>query len=879
MKPGDSPSDRLARVGRYLMALLVVVSVLALGGLHTEVLAGLLIGAGVCTTVLYLSGPVAAPRPAAMLLVATALGLTSFTALQLVPLPLGVLQTLAPTTADVWATCLAPLREAGPSSATLSLDPNATRVEVARGLLYLLVFLGGLAVARRSEGVLFLERVLFAAAALLAVVTLMHPAFGADRVLGIYRPMQVPRTPEHTAPLLNANHLGGYLNIGIAMGMGILLSPRRSIPQYVVGAVLVLLLGAQVFVASRGALACALVAVVLAIVLYRGLRVRQSSSFPGRAVLAITFAAAATMVALATNEGAMGEIASRDTSKFDIFRRAIRLLRDHAAWGIGRGAFESVFAKERSGVGHFVFTHPENLMLQWATEWGVVVSMAGLVSIFWALRPKTVFARSHVPLGAFVALVALFLQNLVDFSSEAPGVVVPLCLCAAMITGGLSGDTAEATPSSGRWRRWLPLALPRVVGPLGLVLATGVALWALAGREGELFREQRSLQAQFAKDPGDPTLTNALRAAMLRHPAEPYFPFLGAYRAVVTRQESAVPWAARTLDRSPTHGRAHLMLAREFFSRNPSQARLEYRLAMQQDPGTFEGMRDEAPLLVTSYFDAMELVPDTDPLWTLELLSTRLHERLPATSARLDAQLLALSPQKLPALARVAADALTDLRDAPWCREGVARSACSDEAILQAEHLRDAQPANCDGHLAVAEARVLAGQTLRALVDLEKQIDNMTDRGRCLRGLADLASRTGDRARATTALNKLMDASCAKVEDCLENLLYVASTEEARHNPRRALTVLRRAADLAPERNGLLAEQARLASTLGLHSEAADLYDRLATREPEKAEWAEKRAAEKRAAAMRAIPIDALPADPNGVPSFRGPAGLPWDKP
>jgi hypothetical protein len=59
-----------------------------------------------------------------------------------IPLTLGC-GCSRPANADVWDRALLPLREAGPSWATLSLDPGATRVQVARGIGYLLAFRGG----------------------------------------------------------------------------------------------------------------------------------------------------------------------------------------------------------------------------------------------------------------------------------------------------------------------------------------------------------------------------------------------------------------------------------------------------------------------------------------------------------------------------------------------------------------------------------------------------------------------------------------------------------------------------------------------------------------------------------------------------------------
>ena len=64
-------------------------------------------------------------RSAATLLLFTGIGLTAYTALQCVPMPIGWLAVIAPHNADVWSRALAPLHEPGPSWAPISLDPTA----------------------------------------------------------------------------------------------------------------------------------------------------------------------------------------------------------------------------------------------------------------------------------------------------------------------------------------------------------------------------------------------------------------------------------------------------------------------------------------------------------------------------------------------------------------------------------------------------------------------------------------------------------------------------------------------------------------------------------------------------------------------------------
>src|SRR5580704_11328504 len=96
-------------------------------------------------------------RSAATVLLLTGVGLTAYTALQCVPMPIGWLAAIAPHNADVWSRALSPLHEPGPRWAPLTLDPNATRVEVLKGVSYLLAFVTALRIARRRDGIAFLS--------------------------------------------------------------------------------------------------------------------------------------------------------------------------------------------------------------------------------------------------------------------------------------------------------------------------------------------------------------------------------------------------------------------------------------------------------------------------------------------------------------------------------------------------------------------------------------------------------------------------------------------------------------------------------------------------------------------------------------------------
>ncbi len=833
----------IERWGRWLLAVAILGSALGLGALHTPVLAAVAVVATVATALLWWDASPLEPRPAATVLVATAVVLIAWTVLQVVPLPRGALSTIAGENANVWSRCLHVLKEPGPSLATLSLSPVQTRVQVLRGVTYLVVFLGALRVARRQEGVVFLERTLLVSTLATAGAALVHPALGARKVFGIYEPVEkLGFDVNHVAPLLNTNHLAAYVNIGVLLAFASVIERREALPRPPALAIVLLLGATTVWTLSRGGTAAMALGVVLVALLTFGARRAKRGIVAGPLVLVGASALGGLVFLLSAFDSSRAKFAQNDLSKITLVKNAFALVSDHPLFGVGRGAFESAFPKVRTGTGYWVATHPENVVAQWTTEWGVPVAVAAMFAIAWALRPQTALARSRPPAGPWAVLVAVTMHNLVDFNSEVPGVIVALATCAAMVTGGTGGGR-RVVDRAARWA-----ARPRLVaigaGVLTL-LAVGTTLPFTAR---ELYAERRTLRdAGLDRSLPREAFHAHARTAMLDHPAEPYFPFVGAVRATAMRDESVLPWAGRALERSPVYGRVHLLLARSLFTRSAAQARLEYRTACEQDETLCAP--NEALPLVRGYDDAMELVPEGEAgLNVLNRLPEALEARLPSSVARIDRDIAARNPTALGPVVRAASRVLGDIKDGEaWCAGTTSvtagRAACITEGLEAAARLRAAAPSMCEGHALAAELRVAAGEIDAGYAELDHSLEEVTERSPCARRLVRLAVQTGNAARIDAALDRLLKLGCEAPGECVANFMFAADVEQARGSGRRALALTKKAWERAPERDDILADVAGKAEGQGLHGEALDAYTKLAERHPDEPRW--KAAAER----------------------------------
>ncbi len=830
------PGTTRERAAAVLLFVVTCGSALSLGSLHTAWLCVWTLLAVVCTGLLFWGGASLPLRPAARILLVTAVGLTVYTALTLVPLPAGLLAKIAPENADVWSRALTPLHEPGPGAAPLSLDPTATRVQLLRALFYVLVFVSGLRIAATREGTRFLERALVLAAVVMALAALAHPATGATRVFGTYEPLEPSMYGvNHIAPLLNGNHLAAFVNVGFLLAVSSLLRPRHPLmpPPLAAGAA-ALLLGTTVFTGSRGGVGAAAVALVALLVVAFVSRQASRSVLVVSTVLVVMGLGGAVFATLAFSDEVVEKMAGGDFSKLRLIANACELVKATPVFGVGRGAFESTFpsVRDRLGLDYFVFTHPENLVAQWASEWGIPVTVLALAGIGYALRPQTVLGRSLPPIGAWAALVMAALHNMVDFNSEVPGVMCAFVLCAACCVAGTAGRGISGPRSS------LRPAFALAIG--GWAIAVGV--WALLASDGELGPDQRALRKLALEQPQErDEFHAAARKAMLRHPSEPFLPYMGELRAAAAHDESLIPWAACALERSRLFGRVHLLLARSMFAR-PGQARLEYKLAYGQDNSLRSYVSVECMPLVKSYEDAMELVAD-EPAGMLLLgeLSDRLTTVLPATAVRLDEELLRRDPNATTPLQHALTNDLHDITDGePWCA-GEARAHCIQEAQVDADHLVAVRPSSCDGWALRSELLLLKGDTKHAVEDLSAAVDQADDRPGCARASVRLAVATGQAIFVEQAVERLAKIACATTDECVASMVFIAEVERATHNDRRALFYYKRALEMNPTEVSYLVAVAQIAEQSNLHGEAAAAYAKLATAQPQVPHWAAKR--------------------------------------
>jgi tetratricopeptide (TPR) repeat protein len=769
MAPSQRSSSRYTRLAEVALAMLVVVCPLALGGAAKWVLVplGLLSGAAAllaCIGARRHGQSLRFPLMAAPLAAGAAL-----CAVQLVPLPSGVLGWVSPEAAALREFALEPLGLGG--ARPVSLDPPATWRELSKHLAYLLVFLATVQVSRSKDSRRRLLAVVTFTGAAVTLVGLGHALMGVTSLFGL-------RSWVHAHPTLvtffgNPNHLAGFLGLGASVGVGLALTtrpPTKALPYALaagacgLGVVLTLSRGGIVFlVLGQGLLALWLAR--------RRQEDRRGVTSARSFVPVLGLVAVLAVGAYAVAEPLWAEARSADSleklgqSKVSLWPMMARAAASFPALGMGRGAFEAAFPRYQSELNPNTLTHPENAVLQLAAELGLPGLLLLVLAVWGFARLARREGLDALEVSALAGVAALALHNLFDFSLELPACAVAALVVLGTVARPRERDTADA------WA--LPSSLVSL-GASGALMA--VALVALLPGASRLSDAETELAEQVrARAPVETVHARGL-ALIDRHPADYLLYRLVASAHAARGGEGAsqtLAFVNRALYLAPLDAVSHRVAAHALLAMgHRSQAFLEYRLAYEAgEKGALVG---DAVRRARTVEDLVAMTPDSPDIAgaLLDALSWHLNrsdlalaygawarehfEGRPGVTALWAREArLRLTRKELPeaeaACVQVERRAPGE-RDTALLRAEVLRGRGeSDAALRDIEALRSRHPEDLELALMLASWQMDAGLTRRARQTLQEVGGLVTDyrqRARLLSMEADGLEREGLLSRA-----------------------------------------------------------------------------------------------------------------------------------
>lgn len=843
--PSGSISDKALTALSVLLAVTVSGSVLAIGSVHIPVLFVVAIIALASAALAVFIQAKDRRRLPFSLPAGALLALSAYSLLQAVPMPLAWLETIAPQNADVWSRALEPFGEPGPSWASLSLDPAASVIEGLKWLVYAAVFTSASVLGARrgaARGVL----IVFASAVLAALITIGHGLLGISLVYGLYQPA-FSASPWHIGPLLNPNNLAGYENLGAMCGLGLMLMRKPIVPPWLAGLGVATAIAVELTSGSRAGSLALIAGITAMAVLPRQPSERRAGLFSSWRVvllLAATAGGGALLAVLGGTGEAWSELYDQNIQKIEMFGWVMPMIRDFTWLGVGRGAFESVFPAYRVTPGNVVYTHAENFIAQWAVEWGAPVAIAALIAFGIALAPGRLgVKRSSITAGVWVGLGVLGAQNLFDLGFEIPAI----CIASSAAFGSIWGDEKRRRLSRGEpsqsseglasRRRFLDrFGERRAAVAAGAVLIVGLGVLLLVIRAGrrDLSDERADLREAYTKAdlrrPGDRTeLRRMIRASMLRRPAEPYFPLIGALIAWRARDRDPLPWLQRTLARDPVSGRAHLLLAEVLHDRGaPEQALMELRLAAENDFALIAPAARTALRFTNHFDDLMRAVPAGKAgAATLDELAVRLAAMGEEDArSRCDREAILRDPSRVGPRMREALALIRALDPASGSSLCEDRARCDEAIEAHARALDIAEPRASFAAQIRARKRMAEGQPDDAERLLSTECSRASDRVLCARLRVEAAALLKGPDRLSAAVRDYLSAACSRARECADAAQWAGDMRAGRGEWGAALSLYGRAAREDPGEDRWLS-LAEAASRAGAHTEAVEALEKV----------------------------------------------------
>lgn len=496
-----------------------------------------------------------------------------WTLVQLLPLPATLTAALQPEAVAQREVLASLLGTAAPAFVPLTLSPGGTALEAVKGLAIAASFLAAWILVVRGERVGVLVAV-GASVTAMALTGLVHGVAGAERVFGVYAPRF--QASVVLAPLVNPNHFAGFLDLGIPVLVGLALHARARWHRAAYGAAAAVSAGVCIASLSRGGILGLLVGgAVLGLLALRRRRSLGSLRNPAALGVAVLLLGGVGFGITAALDGLLEAFGSQDASKLALAVQGATLALDHPWVGVGRGAFSAAFVTRYTDFGRA--TRPENLVVQWTSEWGLPVGLllfGGLVALVLVAAGR---ARSWPRIGAVAGLAALVVHDMVDFATEMVGVAV---VAAALLAAVVAPRTHRR--SGGSPRPWRPVALAGAVGLLAVVIGAAGASRLDGLRDLEL--QDRLTEQLLERDRG--AFRQTLESALRRHPREPAFLMLAGAEAVRHGDPAALPWLNQAMRVAPDWSSPHVEVARYLFLRGRvDQALIELRAAEELRPG------------------------------------------------------------------------------------------------------------------------------------------------------------------------------------------------------------------------------------------------------------------------------------------------------
>ena len=360
-----------------------------------------------------------------------------------------------------------------PLSHSLSLDPYSTRLVLVQLIALFIFFMAALTFTDSPRRLRTLARTITIFGFLLAMFGLTQ-SFTTDGTR-VYWFRQLSQSTAF-GPFINRHHFAGYMELAVAVPLGLLFSGAIESYKRPLYAFAAMLMGVSLIMTnSRGGI-ISLAAEILFLVVIAGPSLRHGETSRGqrlRAVLLRGGLAIGLVIVLFVGVLAVGganvfsrflgtvNAADPTTGRSHFWSVTLDVIKAHPIIGSGLGSFSVIYTRYDSRNGLYRLEQAHNDYLQILSDGGIVGGLLGfsfLVILFrkgFARRNTSDKFRSGVATGALAGCFAVLVHSAFDFTLHTTSNALLFLILAAMATLGQRVDEGGG-PRRQRRRRPSP---------------------------------------------------------------------------------------------------------------------------------------------------------------------------------------------------------------------------------------------------------------------------------------------------------------------------------------------------------------------------------------------------------------------------------------
>jgi len=370
---------------------------------------------------------------------------------QMIPMPIAWIQVMSPHAAAVYLAAL-PQTE----FATLSLDVHASAVSLLKSIAYIMFFWLALMLIDSRKKLEWLAYIILISA-------LFQAAYGCYMVISGNEFSFFVEKTDHlglaTGTFMNRNHFAGYLEMSLAVGIGLFISILSNQRYHSWRARLRNLLDA--ILSRKGLIRLSLIIICAGLIMSRS-RMGNAAFFISLLLTGVLFLLMAKHATRSTSVLLLSlivldvvlvgswvgvervveriEHTSAETeTRLEVARDTVTMIKDFPFTGVGAGNYFSSFPAYRGHDIQSYYNHAHNDYLELLSEQGIIglslLGMAVLMSLAVAIRAMRK-RQSPLLLGmafaSFMGVASILIHSSVDFNLQIPSNAMMFMLMMAL---------------------------------------------------------------------------------------------------------------------------------------------------------------------------------------------------------------------------------------------------------------------------------------------------------------------------------------------------------------------------------------------------------------------------------------------------------------